>query len=42
MWASLWLLQREGKEEVFSFCKKEEFEFSTPQSMPLPVVQSIA
>ena len=28
MWASLWLLQREGKEEVFSFCKKEGFEFS--------------
>ena len=28
MRALLWLLQREGKEEVFSFCKKEEFEFS--------------
>ena len=28
MWTSLWLLQREGKEEVFSFCKKEGFEFS--------------
>ena len=22
MWASLWLFQRDGKEEVFSFCKK--------------------
>ena len=28
MWALLWLLQREGKEEVYSFCKKEGFEFS--------------
>ena len=26
MWVSLWLLQREEKEEVFSFCKKEGFE----------------
>ena len=28
MWVSLWLLQREEEEEVFSFCKKGEFEFS--------------
>ena len=28
MWASLWLIQREGKEEAFSFCKKEGLEFS--------------
>ena len=28
MWVSLWLCQREEKEEVFSFCRKEGFEFS--------------
>ena len=28
MRVSLWLLQREEKEELFSFCKKEGFEFS--------------
>ena len=27
MWVSQWLHQREGKEEVFSFCKKAGFEF---------------
>ena len=28
MWASLWLLQTEGQEERFYFCKKEGLEFS--------------
>ena len=28
MWVSLWLCQREEKEEVFSFRRKEGFEFS--------------
>ena len=27
---SLWPLQREEKEQVFSFCEKEGFEFSHP------------